>query len=350
MYAESISYNVSEGKDIVNVGNDSGYSETGGFMYLTSGTNKNASVNFNVANNASLTIGKDGESDGYDSIAGDSQATITKTGAGKLVVNGSMDYFTETLNVDVGVMEANNGLGAKAINIANGATLGLQINGNNTLSNSSLVFTNNGTLILTSKVGLASGDYTVSAADIEDYGATKTYGGALSGNTFTVAQAKQIEAGSEAVAVEVAKNGIVEVKSGEATTVAMAFNTESAVVNKVLEVTDSLAEFAQSTGADFAKMGAFEFDVDMTEGDTVVLSFYVGDSTLTASDFSIFHKADGGQWEAGDVSNVSYDGAFLSFVVSHFSSYGYTAVPEPAEWAAIFGALALGFAIYRRRK
>ena len=26
------------------------------------------------------------------------------------------------------------------------------------------------------------------------------------------------------------------------------------------------------------------------------------------------------------------------------------AVPEPAEWAVIFGTLALGFAIYRRRK
>ena len=27
-----------------------------------------------------------------------------------------------------------------------------------------------------------------------------------------------------------------------------------------------------------------------------------------------------------------------------------TAVPEPAEWAAIFGAIALGLAVYRRRK
>ena len=28
----------------------------------------------------------------------------------------------------------------------------------------------------------------------------------------------------------------------------------------------------------------------------------------------------------------------------------YTQVPEPAEWALIFGAIALGFIAYRRRK
>ena len=67
--------------------------------------------------------------------------------------------------------------------------------------------------------------------------------------------------------------------------------------------------------------------------------------------FSIFHKADGGQWgKANDISNVSYDGEYLSFVVSSFSSYGYAAVPEPSTYAAIFGVIALGFVAYRRRK
>jgi autotransporter-associated beta strand protein len=125
-----------------------------------------------------MTIGNGAT--GYDSIASEnSTAIINKTGAGSLVVNSSMQYFTGALNVNDGTMEANKGLGAKAINIANGAILGLQINGNNTLSNSSLVFTNNGTLILTSKVGLAEGDYTVSVANIADYGTTKTYGGII---------------------------------------------------------------------------------------------------------------------------------------------------------------------------
>ena len=98
-------------------------------------------------------------------------------------------------------------------------------------------------------------------------------------------------------------------------------------------------------------MGAYSFDVSMESTDTVVLSFYVGDSSLSAENFSIFHKTDGSKWSvAEDVSNVQYDGEYLSFIVSHFSEYGFVAVPEPSIYAMILGALALGFAIYRRRK
>ena len=335
-----VTINVSADKSFSYTGNKAADDESGGFINMSS-----SSSNFNVAENAKLTIG-DGTV-GYDSIAGDASSTINKAGAGSLVVNSSMEYFTGSLNVEAGKMEANNGLGAKAITIANGATLGLQINGNNTLSNSSLVFTNNGTLVLTSKVGLASGDYTVSATEIADYGVTKTYGGVLVGNIFTVAESQKVEVGAE-VSTVVENNGIVEIKTDESTTVSMAFNAESATVNKVVEATETLVE---SIGADFVQMGAYEFDVSMEEGDTVVLSFYVGDSTLKASDFSIFHKSEGGQWgKAEDVSGISYDGEYLSFVVSHFSSYGYAAVPEPSTYAAIFGAIALGFVIYRRRK
>ncbi len=98
-------------------------------------------------------------------------------------------------------------------------------------------------------------------------------------------------------------------------------------------------------------MGAYSFDVSMDSSDTVVLSFYIGNSSLTANDFSIFHKGNSGKWgKADDVSNIAYDGEFLSFVASHFSEYGYAAVPEPSTYAIIFGALALGFVVYRRRK
>ncbi len=350
---QSMTFNVSAGKELAYTGNKSlDGDNAGGFIYMDvhspdgGATYKDVFATFNIAENAKLTIG-DGTV-GYDSIASsNNHATINKTGAGSLVVNSSMEYFTGSLNVEAGKMEANNGLGAKAITIANGATLGLQINGNNTLSNSSLVFTNNGTLVLTSKVGLASGDYTVSATEIADYGVTKTYGGVLVGNIFTVAESQKVEVGAE-VSTVVENNGIVEITTNENTSVSMAFNAESATVNKVVEATETLVE---SIGADFVQMGAYEFDVSMEEGDTVVLSFYVGDSTLKASDFSIFHKSEGGQWgKAEDVSGISYDGEYLSFVVSHFSSYGYAAVPEPSTYAAIFGALALAFVIYRRRK
>ncbi len=41
---------------------------------------------------------------------------------------------------------------------------------------------------------------------------------------------------------------------------------------------------------------------------------------------------------------------FDAGTVNGLSGYWVNAVPEPAEWAAIFGAIALGLAIYRRRK
>lgn len=90
----------------------------------------------------------------------------------------------------------------------------------------------------------------------------------------------------------------------------------------------------------------------MADTDSVVFSFYIGDSTLSDLDFTIWHKAAGeGEWsEADDVSGISYDGEYLSFVVSHFSDYGYTAVPEPSIYAAIIGAISLCFAFSRRRK
>lgn len=65
-------------------------------------------------------------------------STITKTGAGELVVNSSMEYFTDVLNVNDGTMTVKNKLGASVINVESGATLGLRIDGNNTLSNSNL--------------------------------------------------------------------------------------------------------------------------------------------------------------------------------------------------------------------
>lgn len=70
-------------------------------------------------------------------------------------------------------MNVKNGLGANSITIASGATLGLQINGDNVLSNEALALSNGGEITLAAKAGLSAGEYAVSAAGITDYGATK---------------------------------------------------------------------------------------------------------------------------------------------------------------------------------
>lgn len=68
--------------------------------------------------------------------------------------------------------------------------------------------------------------------------------------------------------------------------------------------------------------------------------------------FTIWRKATGeNEWgKADDISDLSYDGEYLSFVVSHFSDYGYIAVPEPSTYAAIIGAISLCVVFSRRRK
>ncbi len=134
-------------------------------------------------------------------------------------------------------------------------------------------------------------------------------------------------------------------------TLSLDVNSDAGVtVNSVTNVKD---DFASAVGGDFLKVDAFDFDIDMAESDSVTLSFYVGDDTLSTENFVIYHEKDGVWSEANDVSNVKYEDGVLVFDVSHFSGYGYAAtasVPEPAQWAVIFGAVALGFAMYRRRK
>ena len=318
----------------------------GGFLFLDYSEDGSAAATatFNISDSATLVIGAAGAS--TDSIEGVDKSIITKNGAGTLIVNSSMNKFLGALNVNGGTMNVAN-LGANSVTIAQGATLGLQIGGNNILSNGALKLVNNGTISLAAKAGLSAGEYSISAAGISDYGATKAYGGTLSGNIFKVGEAQKmsIDVAGESVSVE--NNGRVELSNGDAV-ISMAFNSDSATVNAVNTTTQTLQD---AIGTDFVAMGSYSFDVTMDSGDTVVLSFLIGDSSLTASDFTIYHKTESGEWAAADdIENLAYDGEYLSFIVSHFSEYGYAAVPEPAAVAAIIGALALGFCAFRRRK
>ena len=52
----------------------------------------------------------------------------------------------------------------------------------------------------------------------------------------------------------------------------------------------------------------------------------------------------------GDTTTLSKLDVNFVETVAGSGQYWVNAVPEPAEWAMIFGAIALGFVIYRRRK
>ena len=72
---------------------------------------------------------------------------------------------------------------------------------------------------------------------------------------------------------------------------------------------------------------------------------------ISSGEFEISPETSG---KTNTIKLVAYDksGTLLDGLWSVDAS-GYlfnSAIPEPAEWAAIFGAIALGLAVYRRRK
>ena len=142
-YDASVTFNVS--KDMAYTGNkvtgvSNKYSDTygniattsGGFLYMDRGT----TVNFNIDEGATLTIGKEGENDdNTDSIASSikkdgqtySENAIYKKGKGTLTVNGQMKDYHGDLNVKEGTMNINQSIAGDAkISVSDGATLNLK--------------------------------------------------------------------------------------------------------------------------------------------------------------------------------------------------------------------------------
>jgi len=332
-------------EDITNVGNYASIAgvkkdDRGGFLYLKSNA-LTATANFNISENATMTIGNG--TVGYDSIASENgTATINKTGAGSLVVNSSMEYFTGTLNVNAGTMDANNGLGAKAVNIASGATLNV---GLTSTSLTSATVVNDGILGL-KRGTLADGD-TLTISSYSGEGTVNAFGGSFANGVFTAG--KSAEFTNNVITVGSAENDVQTVSfvGADNNKLVLDFNVsgkETMTVNNITEVSE-----AENIVGDFIT----GFSVDATyNGDlSVVLSAYVGDISNPAN-LVAWHKADGSSiWTKLD-GEVEYDAStgFASIFVEGFSSYAFSQVPEPSTYALIFGALALSLAMYRRRR
>ncbi|MBQ2722326.1 MAG: PEP-CTERM sorting domain-containing protein, partial [Opitutales bacterium] len=119
------------------------------------------------------------------------------------------------------------------------------------------------------------------------------------------------------------------------------------------------------------------FVLDVADGATFVLNKITGSATLSNETYAGLGEVEGSSWLkiknfdekkifVIDAGTESEQLAFLNRVALdgmdkenlHFqydaTAGGYwlsnIAVPEPAEWAMIFGGIALALAIYRRRK
>ena len=117
----------------------------------------------------------------------------------------------------------------------------------------------------------------------------------------------------------------------------------------LLDISDSAQDIITADGISVSATevdGALKtFHIDFNLADDIVLDkqyrVFTAKNTLNTNGTSLDLITS--------TNNLGYD---VEFSVADNSLYVIfsTAVPEPAEWAMIFGVLALGLAIYRRRK
>ena len=98
-------------------------------------------------------------------------------------------------------------------------------------------------------------------------------------------------------------------------------------------------------------LGGFSVAVENPENAnySVVFSAYIG-TVEDVSKLRIWHKSSGSDtWELFDESFIEYENGIATIMIDGFSAYAFSQVPEPAEYAAVFGAIAVAFALNRRR-
>lgn len=241
-YDASVTFNVS--KDMAYTGNKvtgaNTYSDTfgsiaktsGGFLYMDRGT----TANFNIDEGATLTIGKEGETDdNTDSIASSvkmtgqtySENAINKNGKGTLTVNGQMKDYHGDLNVKEGTLNINQSLAGDAnISVSDGATLNLKDVELSSQSGTISVADSNGnlkTVTLPEKDGslVAESGSNVTAKSITlkdkssmkvDTGATVTADSVAVADDATLSTAAQSKLNVEKVSVDPTKEGNVQLR------------------------------------------------------------------------------------------------------------------------------------------
>lgn len=102
--------------DVVISGNKAASKNAGGFLYAADAAN----VTLDAAEGRTITIGTAGEStDGLASYTTrDSHGTLTKTGAGKVVINSSMELWNNDITVEAGTLEILSKIGSYDLNVA----------------------------------------------------------------------------------------------------------------------------------------------------------------------------------------------------------------------------------------
>ena len=245
------------------------------------------------------------------------------------IVNGSANFVSFT--------QAPEGT---LVSISDKGKLSMSLNSASQLSDTS--FENAGELVF--KRGLLSDSDSVALKSYTGSGNVSAYGGTFADGVFTAGKSAAFD--SSAITVGTGVNDVQSVKLADK--LVLDFNVaglgEAAItVNEVRESTDT-------TGIDGNVLAAFDVNVSDNDNNySVVFSAYVG-ALEDAGVLTAWHKGSDGVWTQLDTA-IDYVNEIASITVDGFSSYAFvTAVPEPATIAAILGAVALSFVVFRRRK
>ena len=191
------------------------------------------------------------------------------------------------------------------------------------------------TLTLTGNTSISG---TVSAGGLESGGYTPEIKG---DSLLALGNATDAYTGTIAATIE----GFDKIEISNATTNVV---FEKAFDVPVLQVATD-AKVSLANGTDFEKL-ILSFDSDFSQGDTssVDLETIFGSSTSIV--LSALQNETGASLTVKDGSGQEWSLASKDFTDNTLSFVVGSQVPEPATVAAIFGAVALAFAVYRRRK
>ena len=244
------------------------------------------------------------------------------------VVNGSVEISSYTQAAE-----------GTLITVFEKGKLAMSLNSESQFSNTSLE--NAGEVAF--KRGKLADNASVTLKSYSGSGKVSAFGGTFADGVFTAGKSAAFD--SSAITVGTGAKDVQTVKLGDK--LALDFNVaglgESALTVNAIKASTDLNGIAGSVLA--------AFDVDLTDNGndyTVVFSAYVG-AIEDADALVAWHRGKDGVWTRLDTA-IDYADEIASIVVDGFSSYAFSQVPEPATYAAIFGALALGVVAFRRRR
>ncbi len=215
-------------------------------------------------------------------------------------------------------------------------------------------FENNGVMRLSAASSLASGVYTpiTVSGDWLGAGTYESFGGVWdnAAHTFTVGSVLTETSGSQATLDLSAAPRLNVTDSGSGQQVMASFGQSATTIGfwaAPMSESTGLADLSLMITEGESVLSGWDFDTDLTGGEDVLLSFFVGNG-FTADSLEIWHYDNSGVWTTFAADDLTYSDGWVNFTVDGFSGYAVTGMPVPEP--ATMGLLALGgLALLRRR-